>query len=133
MKPQFNPAWLVSLLCRWSARSSASEFGALGYPKKACGFSERTTGGYSHTNPVAFSAEDFKDLEVALKALEEKHNGQLMAVLMHYKPWVVAQAREDGWPFGNSTYFQRLHAAHSFLATKLDSMKKPVDAPKNVE
>jgi hypothetical protein len=127
MKPQLNPGWLVSLLNRWAIRSLSLERVAIGYPTKACGFSERTTGGYNHSNPVAFSAEDFRDLDTALEQLKLSHKEQFMATMMFYKPWVVESARHENWPFKNSTYYKRLHAAHSFLATQLDLMKNRVD------
>lgn len=114
-------------MCRWSMRQLAGESGSLGYPKKACGFSEKTTGGYNHSAPTAFSVEDFRDLEIALAKLQEVHNGQFMAAMMYYKPWITQSMVLDGWPFNNSTYYKRLHAAHSYLSTELDHMKAKVE------
>jgi len=127
MKPQINPAWLVSLMCRWVARQLASGAGALGYPKKACGFSEKTTGGYNHSNPVAFTAEDFSDLERALDQLSKTRPEQFRTMMIYYRPWKVAEARADGFPFGNSTYYKRLHAAHDFVATTMDASRRKVE------
>ena len=127
MKASINPAWLVSLMCRWSARLLSVETGSLGYPKKACGFNEKTTGGYNHTTPHDFSFEDYAALEKALAALREQHEGQFVTMMMYYKPWCVAAMRADGWSFGDSTYFKRLHAAHSFVATQLDDMRLKVE------
>lgn len=128
MKPQIQPGWLVSLMCRWAMRQLAGEEGSLGYPKKACGFSERTTGGYSHTNPVAFSSEDFRELDAALIALRAHSMGKYMAISQYYKPWIVKATVADGWPFNNSTYFKRLHAAHSFVAAHMDASKQAREA-----
>lgn len=130
MKPTFNPGWLVSLMCRWSIRQLAGETGSLGYPKKACGFSEKTTGGYNHTEPMGFSIEDFKGLDAALNELRDTHQAQHIAMMMYYKPWVVVAMQLDGWPFGNSTYYKRLHSAHDFVAIK---MRKVVDKAEKVE
>lgn len=127
MKPTFNPAWLVSLMARWSIKQLRVESGALGYPQKACGFSEKTTGGYSHSDPVSFNADDFADLEIALDALRLKHESQCVALLMYYKPWCVAAMTAEGWPFNNSTYYKRLHAAHDFVATAMDDMRPKVE------
>lgn len=127
MKPQINPAWLVSLMSRWAIRQLAGESGALGYPRKACGFSEKTTGGYNHTNPCAFGVEDFRDLDNALADLMGQHQAQFVAMMMYYKPWVVQAMRGEGWPFNNSTYYKRLHAAHAFVADHMDSVNLRIE------
>ena len=123
MKQQINPAWLVSLMVRWARRSLKSESGALGFPTKSPGFSEKTTGGYSHSNPVAFAAEDFKDLDQALKTLSVVNPAQFITMMMYYKPWIVEAKRTEGWAFGNSTYFKRLRDGHNFVARLMDDMK----------
>jgi hypothetical protein len=133
MRAQIEPGWLVSLMCRWSARQIAGETGALGYPKKACGFSEKTTGGYSHTNPTSFSVDDFTDLNSALTALKTVHEAQFITMMMYYKPWAAKALQSEGWAFGNSTYFKRLHAGHEFVAKKMDAMKKPIAFREKVE
>lgn len=127
MKAQINPGWLVSLMCRWVIRRQREAAGALGYPKKAIGFSEKTTGGYSHSTPCAFTIDDFADLEVALEELKASNQDQFVTMMMYYKPWTVDEARACGMAFGNSTYYKRLHAAHSFVATKLDDKRQSVE------
>lgn len=122
MKAQMEPGWLVSLMVRWSKRSLAVETGALGYPGKAAGFSEKTTGGWNHSVPCDFCANDFADLEVCLSELRSHHEGQYVSIMMHYKPWTVRALEEAGYPFGNSTYYKRLHAAHSWMAGRMDQM-----------
>lgn len=127
MKAQIEPGWLVSLMCRWAKRQLAGETGALGYPRKAIGFSHKTTGGYNHSIPCDFHAGDFADLEIALKALQNHNLPQFVTIQMYYKPWTVNAAKEEGYSFGNSTYYKRLHAAHSFVATQLMDMKRQVE------
>lgn len=127
MKPTFNPAWLVSLMCRWSIKQLRVESGALGYPQKACGFSEKTTGGYSHSDPTGYSAEDFQALNVALDALRIQHESQFATMMMYYKPWIVESMTANGWAFNNSTYYKRLHAAHDFVARLMDDMRVKVE------
>lgn len=123
MKAQLNPGWLVSLMTRWAKRQLAGETGALGYPRKAVGFSEKTTGGYNHSIPCDFNASDFQDLEVALNALRAQHVHQYVTLMMYYKPWTINAAREEGYSVGNSTYYKRLHAAHWFVAERMDYIK----------
>ena len=124
MKAQLNPGWLVSLMCRWSMRQLKGESGSLGYPTKAPGFSEKTTGGYSHNMPCAFRPEDFTDLEKALSDLKQESMVKYISMMMHYKPWVLLAANAEGYPYGNSTYYQRLHSAHAIVSAKMDCMKQ---------
>lgn len=121
MKQQINPAWLVSLMSRWSLRQLRGETSALGYPSKAAGFSEKTTGGYSHTNPTAFGVEDFRDLDAALKDLCVNRQWQFAAMMMYYKPWIVQNMKGEGYPFNDSTYYKRLHSAHEYVARLMDA------------
>lgn len=122
-KAAINPPWLVSLMCRWSARQLTVQSGALGYPKKAPGFTEKTTGGYNHTTPHDFSTEDYTQLDAALGSLQDAHKGQFVTMMMYYKPWCVQAMIDDGWPFGNSTYFKRLHAGHAYVASLMDAQR----------
>lgn len=124
MKAQFNPGWLVSLLNRWAKRSLASESGALGYPAKAAGFSEKTTGGYCHTVPCDFSVTDFKDLDDALQALRTHNLPCFVTLMCYYKPWTIKAAREEGYPVGNSTYYKRLHLAHALVADAMEDKRR---------
>ena len=122
-KAAINPPWLVSLMCRWSARQLTVQSGALGYPKKSAGFSEKITGGYDHSTPHDFSTEDYTALESALRSLQDAHKEQFTTMMMYYKPWVVTAMIGEGWPFGNSTYFKRLHAGHAYVAAMMDAEK----------
>ena len=126
MKPQINPAWLVSLMTRWALRQLAGETSSLGYPGKSAGFSEKTTGGYNHSNPTAFGVEDFRDLEAVLEVMAHERKWQYITMMMYYKPWTVKQAVEQGFPFGNSTYYKRLHSAHEYVARELDSVNSRI-------
>lgn len=124
MKAQINPAWLVSLMCRWVARRQREASGALGYRTKAVGFSEKTTGGYSHSTPCAFTIDDFAHLEAALATLQNQSQEQYITLMMYYKPWTVQAATAEGFAFGNSTYYKRLHAAHAWVSMHMDSMRE---------
>ena len=123
MRPTFQPGWLVSLMSQWALRELRVQDRALGYPRKACGFSEKTTGGYNHSDPTAFQARDFTDLEQALEQLRDAHPAQMAAMQMYYKGWTVRALIAEGWPFGNSTYYDRLHRAHAFVAALMDRQK----------
>ena len=124
MKPSFQPGWLVGLMSQWALRELAVQDRTLGYPRKACGFSEKTTGGYNHSDPTAFQARDFTDLERALGQLRDAHPAQMAAMMMYYKAWTVRALIEEGWPFGNSTYYDRLHRAHAWVSAVMNEMKQ---------
>lgn len=106
-----EPRWLVSLMCQWVRRQNALEGGALGYPSKAA-FLTIGAASNARTDPTEFSARDLTELEAALKDLLAVEPSQWAAMMMYYRPWAVPALRAEGWPFGNSTYFYRLHAAH---------------------
>ena len=127
-KPAFRPDWLVNLLNRWSKQELRLESNAMGYPSKCPGFSERTTGGYNHSDPFNFHAEDFRELVGCLEALKDEHLGQFTALMMCYKPWCIQALQGDGWPFQNSTYYDRLHRAHSYMAAAMDAKKAQREA-----
>lgn len=111
-----EPRWLVSLLTQWARHELASERHHKGYPTKAAGFSEKTTGGYNHTDPTALSAKDFRELEKAIEECRQSEPNLCAALMMFYKPWGVKVAQAAGFPFGNSTYYERLHRGHKYIA-----------------
>lgn len=120
MKANFGPGWLVNLLTRWAGQELRIESRSMGYPTRAPGFSEKITGGYDHSDPFDFHAQDFSALTEAVGELRDAHAGRCAALLMHYRPWCARALAGEGWPMGNSTYFSRLHAAHAWLASKMD-------------
>ena len=124
-KAQFDPGWLVSLMCQWAVREWQGLHGALGFPRKSAGFSEKTTGGYNHSNPTALSFKDFRDLQDSLEGLRMAHVDLWAAMMMYYQPWVVEAFKEQGYPFENSSYYHRLHRAHRLLADMIDATNIP--------
>lgn len=118
----FQPRWLVSLMCQWARRIASEENGGLGYPKKAAfltiGFSKS-----AKTDPTEFSAKDYSDLNAALAYLCENEFPRWAAMMMYYKPWVIPAFQAEGWPFGNQTYYNRLHAAHLIVSQHIDANK----------
>lgn len=120
-------------MTRWAIRQLRGESSALGYPAKAAGFSEKTTGGYNHSNPTAFGIEDFRDLDEALQLLCNERKWQFAAMMMYYKPWIVVEMKAEGYPFGNSTYYQRLHSAHDYVAGIMDLRKNRIAQTADME
>jgi hypothetical protein len=72
---------------------------------------------------MAFCVEDFRALDEALNALSIQSEAQFITMMMYYKPWIIEAKRAEGWAFGNSTYYQRLHAAHAYVASNLYDIK----------
>jgi hypothetical protein len=117
-----EPRWLVSLMCVWAVHERASDNRHMGYPSQAAFLTiGRST--VAHADPTGFCAQDFTELETALESLKRVHLGQYMAMMMYYKPWGVEACRAEGWPFGDSTYYARLHAAHKRVAGSIDDLR----------
>jgi hypothetical protein len=117
-----EPRWLVSLMCVWAVHERASDNRHLGYPSQAAFLTiGRATS--AHADPTGFCAQDFAELE-ALDDLKDAHLGQYMAMMMYYKPWGVQACVAEGWPFGDSTYYARLHAAHRRVSMFVDALRQ---------
>jgi hypothetical protein len=120
-----EPRWLVSLMCVWAVHERASDNRHLGYPSQAAFLTiGRATSAYA--DPTGYCAQDFTELEGALESLKNLHLGQYMAMMMYYKPWGVKACQEEGWPFGDSVYYKRLHAGHRKVANSIDDMRLKV-------
>ena len=117
-KADYQPRWLVSLMCQWAVRQRAMEDGSLGYPKKAA-FLLIPSGTDTHTDPTGQSAKDFADLDSALDACRQARVELWVTLMMYYKPWGLAALQAEGYPFGNSTYFKRLHLAHGWVSKNI--------------
>lgn len=113
-KADIQPRWLVSLMCQWSRRERAMQDGSLGYPKKAA-FLIIHSAKSARTDPTGDSAQDFRYLDAALDKCRNERIELWATLMMYYKPWAVNALTAEGYPFGNSTYFKRLHLAHAFV------------------
>jgi hypothetical protein len=118
-----EPRWLVSLMCVWALHERAADNKHLGFPSQAA-FLTIGRATVAHADPTGYCAQDFTELESALDSLRESHQGQFMAMMMYYKPWGVEACVAEGWPFGNSVYYARLHAAHSKVAMNIDRLRE---------
>jgi hypothetical protein len=118
-----EPRWLVSLMCVWAVHERAADNRHLGYPSQAA-FLTIGRATVAHADPTGYCAQDFTELEAALEALKLDHVGQYMAMMMYYKPWGVEACKAEGWPFGNSLYYARLHAGHSKVAMSIDRLRE---------
>lgn len=123
---QIEPGWLVSLMSQWARHQLAITDKTLGYPRKAAGFSEKTTGGYNHSDPIALCARDYRELDNALEGLRIAEVELWATLMMYYKPWVVHSFVAEGHQFGTRTYRHRLHRAHRLLADMMDAAREVV-------
>ena len=114
-KADFQPRWLVSLMCQWSRRELSCQDGGIGYPKKAAFLLVHSSNPVS-TDPTGESAKDFRELDAALEDCRHKRIELWVTLMMYYKPWAIAALQAEGYPFGNSTYFKRLHLAHKYVS-----------------
>ena len=67
---------------------------------------------------------DFADLEECLEKLKNERIELFLSLTMYYKPHSVNAIRSDGWAWGNSTYYKRLHSAHDLLKLRLNEMRE---------
>jgi len=113
-KADIQPRWLVSLMCQWARRELSAQDGGLGYPKKAA-FLLIHSSNPARVDPTGESAQDFRDLDWALEKCRTERIELWATMMMYYKPWAAAALTAEGYPFGNSTYFKRLHIAHAWI------------------
>lgn len=118
-----EPRWLVSLMSVWARGERARDNGHNGYPKQVAWLVIRGDS-VSSPDPTSFCVQDFTELERALEELREAHLGQFVAMMMYYKPWGIRAAVAEGWPFGDSTYYKRLHAGHAKVAASIDRLRE---------
>lgn len=114
-KPDIQPRWLVSLMCQWARRELSAQDGGLGYPKKAA-FLLIHAKNPTRVDPTGDSAQDFRELDAALEVCRASRVELFATLMMYYKPWSVNAFQAEGYPFGNSTYFKRLHIAHALVS-----------------
>ena len=121
---ELNPAWLVSLLCRWAVRDIPGR--ELGYASGSSWMRGlKSSPATAIVDPTGFTAEDFKDIEAGMCWLHDAFQPSWAAVLMYYKPWTINALKEQGFPHGagNKTFYNRLHDGHGKLAIHLNEIK----------
>ena len=123
-KPDYQPRWLVSLMCQWARRELAAQDGGLGYPKKAA-FLLIHASSPARVDPTGECARDFRELDDALRKCMENRIELWISLMMYYKPWCIQAFVAEGYPFGNSTYFARLHLAHAYVASAITGVLAP--------
>ena len=117
-KPDYQPRWLVSLMCQWARRELSAQDGGLGYPKKAA-FLLIHASKSATSDPTGECARDFRELDSALTDCRKNRMELWSSLMMYYKPWSIEAFRAEGYPFGNSTYFARLHLAHAYVSNTI--------------
>ena len=132
-KADIQPRWLVSLMCQWARRELAGQDGGLGYPKKVA-FLLIHSSNSAKVDPTGECARDFTELDAALTDCRLRRIELWATLMMYYKPWAIKELEAEGYPFGNSTYFKRLHLAHTYVEHQiLEKTIKYIDTQKKVE
>jgi hypothetical protein len=119
-KAQLEPGWLVALLGAWARHDLKSESGGLGFASGSSWMQGLKSSPASSIDPTGWAAGDFRDLEASMDRLLEAERELWAAVTMYYKPWVIRAFVDEGFPFQNGTYYDRLHRAHAWLATEMN-------------
>lgn len=122
-RADIEPRWLVSLLNQWAIHDLRSETGGLGYASGSSWMRGLKSSPASAIDPTGFAARDFRDVETALDELRQTGTNLWAAVMMYYKPWIVQAFREEGYPFVNSTYYERLHRGHAEIVASMERIK----------
>jgi hypothetical protein len=122
-RAEIEPRWLVSLLNQWAIHDLRSQTGGLGYASGSSWMRGLKSSPASSIDPTGFAARDFRDIEQAMEQLRTVAEHWWAAVMMYYRPWSVQAFREQGFPFNDSRYYDRLHRAHSRLAEAMDEIK----------
>lgn len=120
---EVEPRWLVSLLNQWAIHDLRSQTGGLGYASGSSWMRGLKSSPASSIDPTGFAARDFRDIEGVMEDLRTTAVNHWAALMMYYRPWAVAAFKSEGYPFGNSTFYDRLHRAHSDVALTMGAIK----------
>ena len=114
-RPQLEPAWLVSLLNAWAARSLREQSRSLGWYQMCPMLQSGIPGRARSYEPSGFSGQDYSDLVVALQELELVNR---MAIGRYFKPW-ARDAIDAEFQASDDTWLRRLRAGLDQLDAKL--------------
>lgn len=121
---ELNPAWLVSLLNQWALHDLRSQTGGLGFASGSSWMRGLKSSPASSIDPTGFSARDFRSVESAMNEMMETGTNLWAALMMYYRPWVVEAFKAEGYPFQNSTFYERLHRGHAEIALMMNLAKQ---------
>jgi hypothetical protein len=122
-RAEFQPAWLVSLLNQWALHDLRSQTGGLGYASGSSWMRGLKSSPASSIDPTGFAARDFRDVEAAMEDLRATGTNLWAALMMYYRPWCIEAFRAEGYPFQNSTYYERLHRGHSEVVVFMNASR----------
>ncbi len=121
---ELNPGWLVGLLSQWAIHDLRSQTGGLGYASGSGWMRGLKSSPSSSIDPTGYAARDFRDVESAMDDLMRNGTNLWAAMMMYYRPWVVEAFKAEGYPFGNSTFYERLHRGHAEVAGTLERARQ---------
>jgi hypothetical protein len=119
-----EPRWLVGLLSQWAMHDLRTQTGGLGYASGSSWMRGLKSSPASSVDPTGYAARDFRDVEAAMDDLRHTGVNLWAAMMMYYRPWVVNAFRGEGYPWQNSTYYDRLHRAHSLVALQMNAIRR---------
>lgn len=120
---QLEPGWLVGLLSQWALHDLRSQTGGLGYASGSSWMRGLKSSPASSIDPTGYAARDFREVEAAMEDLRVNGVNLWAALMMYYRPWVVAAFQAEGYPFQTSTYYDRLHRGHAEVVVLMAKMK----------
>jgi hypothetical protein len=126
-RAEIEPRWLVSLMCQWARHELAVQDKTLGYASGSSWMRGLKSSPASCIDPTGYSARDFRLLDAALEDLRINGVNLWASMMMYYKPWVVRSFQAEGYPFANSTYYDRLHRGHREIAVFIEQIKEKAE------
>lgn len=123
-RAEFEPRWLVGLLSQWAIHDLRSQTGGLGYASGSSWMRGFKSSPASSIDPTGFAARDFRDVEAAMDDLRQNGVNLWAALMMYYRPWIIRAFRAEGYPFQNSTYYDRLHRGHTEVALQMNAIRR---------
>jgi hypothetical protein len=127
-RAEIQPAWLVSLLSQWAIHDLRSQTGGLGYASGSSWMRGLKSSPASSIDPTGYAARDFRDVEAAMEDLRATGLNLWAALMMYYRPWAIKAFQAEGYPFQTSTYYDRLHRAHTEVAIHMNAAKAKREA-----
>lgn len=111
-----KPEWLDAMLVAWGMAGVRQ---ALGFAAISPMFRERIPTPARSYEPTGFCGQDWRDLEAAIEALDDKHQ---LVLIRAYKPWAARDVESilaERYQVGERTWRNWLHEAADQLSASM--------------
>lgn len=119
-QPELHPAWLVGLLHQWASRRRAEESRTVGWYSINPMLKEGIPVRAESYEPTGYSGYDFKQLEMAMMAIDSRH---AIAVIRYVRP-EKARGFDIEYGYSTDTWLRYLKAGLVGLDAKMERLDK---------